>query len=95
MWIDSHCHLNHSAFDARKPADIISDFQDNGIDGCVTICCRISEELPTLLESCETYSNVNCSIGTHPCDASHEGDKAISKEELITLSKSNKTPNYY
>jgi len=89
MWIDSHCHLNHANFEGKSPSDIISDFDANGIDGCVTICCRISEELPTLLDICDTYRKVNCSIGTHPCDASNEGDKAISLDELVELSKSN------
>lgn len=32
---------------------------------------------------------MNCSIGTHPCDASKPGEKAISLEELITKSRSN------
>lgn len=89
MWIDSHCHLNHSNFAGRTPKDILSDFDEQGIDGCVTICCRISEELPTLLNICDTYGSVNCSIGTHPCDASNEGDKAISLDKLIELSQSN------
>ena len=89
MWIDSHCHLNHASFDGKTPQDIISDFDEQSIDGCVTICCRISEELPTLLNICDTYSNVNCSIGTHPCDASNDGDKAISLDKLIELSQSN------
>ena len=89
MWIDSHCHLNHSSFNGRTPKDIINDFDEQGIDGCVTICCRISEELPTLLNICETHSNVNCSIGTHPCDASNEADKQVTTEELIKLSQSN------
>jgi len=89
MWIDSHCHLNHSTFEGRTPEDIISDFDENNIDGCVTICCRISEELPLLLDICDAYINVNCSIGTHPCDASHKGDKTISLEKLIELSQSN------
>ena len=89
MWIDSHCHLNHANFEGRAPADIINDFGSNHIDGCITICCRISEELPTLLNICDTHHNVNCSIGTHPCDASHEGDKVITEQELIELSQSN------
>ena len=90
MWIDSHCHLNHAAFEERTPSDIIADFDAQGIDGCVTICCRISEELPTLIDIANTYSNVNCSIGTHPCDASHEGEKQISLDELVKLSQSDK-----
>ena len=89
MWIDSHCHLNHASFEGRTPADIVSDFEEQGIDGCVTICCRISEELDTLLDICNAHTNVNCSIGTHPCDASHEGDKAITLDQLVKLAQSN------
>jgi len=89
MWIDSHCHLNHKSFEGRTPTEIIGDFEEQKIDGCVTICCRISEELPTLLDICDKHSNVNCSVGTHPCDASNESDKAISLEKLIELSQSN------
>lgn len=89
MWIDSHCHLNHASFEIRTPSEIVSDFDEQGIDGCVTICCRIEEELPTLLDICEIHSKVNCSIGTHPCDASNDSDKAVSLEKLIELSQSN------
>ena len=88
MWIDSHCHLNHPNFDGKTPQDIISDFKEQQIDGCVTICCRISEELDTLIDLSNTYSNVNCTIGTHPCDASHEGEKKISLEELVSFANS-------
>lgn len=83
MWIDSHCHLNHAAFEGRTPADIINDFEINKIDGCVTICCRISEELEDLLAICNDHSNVNCTIGTHPCDASHEGEKQVTLDTMI------------
>jgi len=89
MWIDSHCHLNHANFEGQNPEGIISDFEGQGIDGCVTICCRISEELPTLLSICDKHSNVNCSIGTHPCDASYDGEKEITEDQLIKLSQSN------
>ncbi len=90
MWIDSHCHLNHATFEGRTPADIISDFDQEKIDGCITICCRISEELDDLLAICNAHKNVNCSIGTHPCDASNAGEKATTLEQLMALAQSDK-----
>lgn len=89
MWIDSHCHLNHAAFDGRTPFDIIEDFEEQKIDGCITICCRIAEELDQLLEISSKSEKVNCSIGTHPCDASNDKEKAITLEQLIELANSN------
>ena len=50
MWIDSHCHLNHSRFEGTAPEDIIADFKENQINGCVTISCRISDEFPEILK---------------------------------------------
>jgi len=90
MWIDSHCHLNHANFEGRTPADIIADFSEHKIDGCITICCRISKELPTLIDIADAHKNVYCTIGTHPHDAGNADEKAISKDELVTLSQSSK-----
>lgn len=89
MWIDSHCHLNHTNFEGRTPQEIIDDFEEQNIDGCVTICCRISKELEYLKSLSESNNRVKCSIGTHPCDASDEDEKAITTEQLIELSQSN------
>lgn len=88
MWIDSHCHLNHDRFDGREPSEIAQEALSKDIDGIVTICCRISEELPQLLEIANSNDKVWCSIGTHPHDAAHEGEQAISQEELVRLANS-------
>jgi TatD DNase family protein len=88
MWIDSHCHLNHKNFDGAQPDALIAQAKGQGVDGMVSICCRISEELPQLLSIANAHENVWCSIGTHPHDAAHEGDMAITQEELISLAQS-------
>jgi TatD DNase family protein len=89
MWIDSHCHLNHERFNGLDPKTIAEQAFADHVDGMVTICCRISEELPQLLSIAESHDKIWCSIGTHPHDASKEGERAISQEELVRLAQSN------
>ena len=88
MWIDSHCHLNHSNFEGLPPSEIAEQAFSNGVDGMVTICCRISEELPHLLNIANAHDKIWCSVGTHPHDAGHENERAISEEELVRLATS-------
>ena len=89
MWIDSHCHLNHKNFEGKEIPEIIEDFSKNQIDGCVTICCRISEEIEQLLDICEHNKNIKCTIGTHPCDASNENEKRITVDNIIKYIQDN------
>ena len=84
MWIDSHCHLNHIKIEeAGSPSDLIQRANDNGVDGMVTICCRIHEELDELATIANNHNNVWFSIGTHPHDAGHEKEKEISGDKII------------
>lgn len=83
MWIDSHCHLNHDGIKEKgTPSDLIASAQKNGVDGMLTICCKMSEELEEL-ESIASHENVWCSLGTHPHSASEPNEKAISQEMLV------------
>lgn len=92
MWIDSHCHLNHSRItEAGTASELIKRAHDNGIDGMVTICCRIAEELDELLQITAENDNVWCSIGTHPHDASKETEKAITADQILKHIKDNMT----
>ncbi len=84
MWIDSHCHLNHQNND-DTPDEIITRAKENGIEGMQTICCRISEELDTLLDITSKHENVWCSIGTHPHDAGLDAEKAFNADDIINL----------
>ncbi|MCB1652325.1 MAG: TatD family hydrolase [Alphaproteobacteria bacterium] len=88
MWIDSHCHLNHPRFEGRDPLEIAQEAFAQDIDGMVTICCRISEELPQLLDIAGAHPKIWCSIGTHPHDAGLEAEKVITQDELVRLAKS-------
>jgi TatD DNase family protein len=84
MWIDSHCHLNHKNIEeAGSPDEIIARAKEAGVDGMVTINCRIVEELDELLALTSEHENVWCSIGTHPHSAGVETEKAITADDII------------
>lgn len=86
MWIDSHCHLNHTKItDAGTPSELIKRANDAGVEGMLTICCRIREELDELLEIANKHDNVWCSIGTHPHDAGDLNEMTVKATEMIEL----------
>lgn len=86
MWIDSHCHLNHSGIEEKgKPGTIIHNAKEQGVDGMLTICCRMSEEIDELLSIANRNNNVWCSIGTHPHDAGLDAEKEITQDEIVKI----------
>lgn len=89
MYIDSHCHLNHPKIrEAGNVDEIIKGAVNAGVEGMLTINCRIADEFPEILKIAQDHKNVWCSIGTHPHDAGLEAEKAISLERLIELAQS-------
>lgn len=90
MWIDSHCHLNNNRLRNQKgePASVIAAARAAGVDGMLTICCRVREELAELTTIARANENVWCTIGTHPHDAGQDAEKAINLDELIALAQS-------
>lgn len=85
MWIDSHCHLNHANIvEKGNPEALIASAQDNGVDGMLTICCKIAEEKAELLNIAK-HARTWCSIGTHPHHASDDKEKLISQEEIVSI----------
>ncbi len=88
MWIDSHCHLNHTKFDGADPSALAAEALANNIDGMLSICCRISDEFPTLLNIARTNKGVWCSVGTHPHEAGDDAEQGVSLEKLVSLAKS-------
>ncbi len=90
MWIDSHCHLNHSGIEGKgTPADLIAAAKNSGVDGMITICCKMSQEIDTLSEITNAHDNVWMSIGTHPHDAGLDAEKAISQEGIVKAANGN------
>ena len=90
MWIDSHCHLNHIKIeDKGSPDDLVNAAKAAGVDGMVSICCRMSEDLDSLFDITSSNDNVWCSVGTHPHDAGLEAEKAFSQDDIVKLVQSN------
>lgn len=84
MWIDSHCHLNHeNAGPSGTPDELVARARAAGVDGMLNISTMISGDFSTVLSTAQKFENVWCTIGTHPHDASVEGEKAITLEQII------------
>jgi TatD DNase family protein len=89
MFIDSHCHLNHKRLQPLGGADeVVARARAAGVDGMLTICCRIREEFEGILAIARRHDNVWCTVGTHPHDAGKPEEKAISLHDLIALATS-------
>lgn len=89
MLIDSHCHLNHKRLlHLGGPKKVIENANNNGVNGFLTINCRISDEFEEILKIARSFKNVWCSIATHPHDAGDEAEKSITLDKLIKLSQS-------
>ncbi len=83
MWIDSHCHLNHRHLaKAGSLEEIIARAHENGIDGMLSVNCRIVSEFAEIHEIAKAHDDIWCSIGTHPHDASEPDEKALTQEQL-------------
>jgi TatD DNase family protein len=88
MWIDSHCHLNHKRLAGLGgPEEMVAKANAAGVQGMLTICCRIKEELGTLIDIARRHDSVWCTVGTHPHDAGKETEKSIDLNELIALTQ--------
>ncbi len=82
MWIDSHCHLDHSKME-QGAVGTVAAANAAGIDGMVSINCQIVQEFDDLLALVRPMKNVWCTIGTHPHDASRDDEKGVSLQSLI------------
>ncbi|TIU83324.1 MAG: TatD family deoxyribonuclease, partial [Mesorhizobium sp.] len=82
MLVDSHCHLDFPDF-AEERAAIVARALAAGIGRMVTISTRV-KRFQQILEIAEAFSEVYCSVGTHPHNAAEELD--VTAEELVRLS---------
>ncbi len=89
MHIDSHCHLNHKRLSSiGTPSEVVARAKAAGIEGMLTICCRIAEELDEILSIAQAHDKVWCTVGTHPHDAGKPDEKAITLGGLVRLARS-------
>ncbi len=89
MWIDSHCHLNHSKFTPEGGVEAaLAAAKEAGVGGMLSIDCLIREEFDGLLQLVKPLENVWCTVGTHPHDAGRKDEKSVTLDELIALATS-------
>jgi TatD DNase family protein len=70
--VDSHCHLDYDGLAERLP-DVLRRAEEAGVGLMVSIGTRV-HRFDRLLRLSEEYSNVFCTVGTHPHHAAEEPD---------------------
>ncbi len=83
MLIDSHCHLDFPDFAAELDA-VVQRARDAGIGRMVTISTRVRKHAQVLAIA-EKFSDVFCSVGTHPHHAHEELD--IDAAALVAIAQ--------
>jgi TatD DNase family protein len=83
MLVDSHCHLDFPDFAEERDA-VVARALAAGIGRMVTISTRV-RRFPDILAIAEAYSEVYCSVGTHPHNADEELD--ITADDLVRLAE--------
>jgi TatD DNase family protein len=86
MLIDSHCHLDFPDFAAELDA-VVARARAAGIERMVTISTRVRRQ-PDLLAIAERFTDVFCSVGTHPHYAHEELD--VTASDLAARSRAAK-----
>lgn len=82
MLIDSHCHLDFESLSADLDG-VMARAAAAGVTGMVTISTRV-DNFSTYAALAERFSNVWCSVGTHPHNADQE--LHIETSDLVRLS---------
>jgi TatD DNase family protein len=83
MLIDSHCHLDFPDFAAELDA-VVARARAAGVGRMVTISTRVKKHAQ-IIEIAETFSDVFCSVGTHPHHA-HE-ELGIDAAALVAIAQ--------
>jgi len=83
MLVDSHCHLDFPDIASELDA-VVARARAAGIGRMVTICTRVRKHAQVLAIA-EKFSDVFCSVGTHPHNAHEELD--IDAKALMEIAK--------
>src|SRR5215468_8422391 len=83
MLVDSHCHLDFPDFSTELDA-VVSRARTAGIGRMVTISTRVKRH-DEIIAIAERFSDVFCSVGTHPHHAHEELD--ITTDDLVTRTR--------
>jgi TatD DNase family protein len=74
---DSHCHLASHKFSHAELEQIILNAKAAGIHRMVTLATSL-EDCPNNVAICETFPEVFCAIGIHPCDVHQTPDNYLA-----------------
>ncbi len=85
MLIDSHCHLDSSAFDADREK-VITDAREAGVGYMLTIGTgTCPQDIDTAVRLAESHQDIGATVGVHPHDArKFDLETADSLEALCT-----------
>jgi TatD DNase family protein len=86
MLIDSHCHLDFPDFAAELDT-VVARARAAGVERMVTISTRVRRQ-PDLLAIADRFTDVFCSVGTHPHYAHEELD--VTAADLAARSRAAK-----
>lgn len=81
MLVDSHCHLDFPDFAEERDA-VVTRALAAGVGRMVTISTRV-RRFDEIRAIAEAYTQVYCSVGTHPHNADEELD--VTVDELVRL----------
>jgi TatD DNase family protein len=83
MLVDSHCHLDFPDFAPELDA-VVARAHAAGIGRLVTISTRVKRHAE-VLGIAERFSDVFCSVGTHPHHADEEPD--VTADDLVAIAQ--------
>ncbi|MEO1857773.1 MAG: TatD family hydrolase [Rubritalea sp.] len=75
---DSHCHLASHKFSHSELEQIILNAKGAGIHRMVTLATSL-DDAPSNIAICETFPQVFCAIGIHPCDVHASPDDYLNQ----------------
>jgi TatD DNase family protein len=86
MLVDSHCHLDYPDFQTEGVREIVARADSAGVGHFMTICTEISK-FPQILAVAEQFSNMNCTVGTHPHHAAEPQEIDVKRDEIVKIAK--------
>ena len=89
MLVDSHCHLDYEDFAVEGVKEIVARATSAGVGHFLTICTEIAK-FPQVLAVADQFTNMHCTVGTHPHHAAEGSEINISRDEIIALTKNPK-----
>ncbi|MDD9900075.1 MAG: TatD family hydrolase [Alphaproteobacteria bacterium] len=80
--VDSHCHLDYPDFAEEGVEAVVRRAEEAGVTHFLTICVEV-EKFQQVLDVAEKFSNMHCTVGTHPHHAAEE--LHVTREELVRI----------